>query len=54
MNQKGYTLLEVITAIIIIAVLLLIAVPGVSRLLANFRNDYYLKLQKSTKTAGCL
>lgn len=46
-NSKGFTMIEVITAIIIMGVLLMIAVPNVSKLMKQFRADYYSELEKT-------
>lgn len=51
-NSKGFTMIELLGALIIIGVLLLIAVPGVSTLMRRFREDYYVKLEKSLEASA--
>ena len=46
-NQKGFTMIELLAAIIILGVLLGIAIPGISNLMKQFRRDYYSKLEES-------
>lgn len=41
MNKNGFTLIELLAVIIILGVLLLIAVPSVSRIITQSRNDTY-------------
>ncbi len=51
-NDKGFTLVEIISTVIILSIILLIAVPAIGNLLNGFRTDYYKKLQKTVKTSG--
>jgi len=51
-NKKGFTMIEIIGAIIIMGVLLLLIIPGISKLMAKFRNDYYEKTEDSVNEAG--
>ena len=51
-NQKGFTMIELLAAIIILGVLLGIAIPGVSKLMKQFRRDYYGKLEESITTSA--
>ena len=51
-NNKGFTLVELITVIAIIAVFTSISVPLFSSLLSRFRTDYYKKLEQSIELAA--
>lgn len=46
-NNRGFTMIEILGAIIIMGVLLLIAVPSVSKLMENFRKNYYKELEET-------
>ena len=39
-NDKGFTLVEIISTVIILSIILLIAVPAIGNLLNGFRTDY--------------
>ena len=41
MNKKGYTLIEIIGAVIILGIIAIIAVAPFTRNLRGFRDDYY-------------
>jgi len=51
-NNKGFTMIEIIGAVIIMGVLLLLIIPGVSKLMQRFRNDYYEKLELTINESG--
>ena len=51
-KNKGYTLVEIIAAIVILALLILIAVPAINKQLINFRLNYYKKLENSVVSAS--
>lgn len=51
-NNKGFSMVEIIGAVIIMGVILLLIIPGISKLMAQFRNDYYEKLEGTTNEAG--
>ena len=46
-NERAFTMIELLAAIIIMGVLLGIAIPGVTKLMKQFRKDYYVKLEDS-------
>ncbi len=48
MNKKGFTLIEIIAVIIVISILLLIAVPSVSRYIEESRQKAYVATIKDT------
>ena len=52
MKNKAFTLVEMIAVVIILALLLLIAVPAIGAILSNFRNVYYKNLEKELETAS--
>ena len=52
MKNKAFTLVEMIAVVIILALLLLIAVPAIGAILANFRQVYYKNLEKELETAS--
>ena len=51
-NNKGFTMIEILGAIIIMGILLLIAVPTVSKLMKGFRDDYYVELEETIETSA--
>jgi len=51
-NNKGFTMSEILGAIVIMGVLLMLAVPTISRLMRNFRDNYYKKLEDSISEIG--
>lgn len=51
-NKKGFTMIEMLAVVIILALLLAIAVPAVSKQLGGFRVDYYDSLETSVLTSG--
>ena len=51
-NNKGFTMIEIIGIIVIMGVLLLLIIPGVSKLMEQFRKDYYKKLEDSINESG--
>ena len=52
MNNKGFTLLEVILVVAILGVITLIVVPSVSGLLNKNKNDQYTNLKMSIISAA--
>lgn len=52
MKNKAFTLVEMIAVVIILSMLLLIAVPAIGAILANFRLTYYKNLEKEIETAS--
>ena len=52
MKNKAFTLVEMIAVVVILALLLLIAVPAIGAILANFRQVYYKNLEKELETAS--
>ena len=52
MNKKGYTLIEIIGAVIILGIIAIIAVATFTRNLRGFRDDYYAQEENSLKEAG--
>ena len=51
-SKKGFTMIEMLAVVIILALLLAIAVPAISKQLGGFRVDYYDSLETSVLTAG--
>lgn len=52
MKNKAFTLVEMIAVVIILALLLIIAVPSIGAILSNFRHVYYKNLEKELETAS--
>ena len=51
-NKKGFTIIEVLFVILIIALLTLIAVPTVSKYIKSGTKTYYKTMENELKTAG--
>ena len=51
-NNKGFTLIEIIGAIIILGILLIIAIPYMNRNLETFREDYYNSIEETILASG--
>ena len=51
-NKNGFTLIEIIGAIIILGILLIIAVPYMNRNLETFRADYYNSIEETILSSG--
>ena len=51
-NKKGFSLIELIGVIMILAILLIIAVPNVIRYINKGKISYYVSLERELNTAG--
>ena len=47
MNSKGFTLIELLAAITIMGILMMVAIPSVSRTIENSRRDTFADVAKS-------
>ena len=52
MNQKGFTLIEILAAITILGILMSIAIVGINGVLDNAKKQYYVSAVKEMKLAG--
>lgn len=52
LNQKGFTMVEILVAFVILAIIAAIAIPVGSNLVKNTTKQYYKTLEDSVKTAG--
>lgn len=52
MNKKGFTLAELLAVVAILAIIVLVAVPTFNKYILNSKDEYYLTLEKSVRTAG--
>ena len=52
MNKKGFTMVELLVAIVVLALILLIAIPTVNKYIVKGEKVYYSSLQKEVKTTG--
>ena len=51
-NDKGFTMIEILASVIIMGVLLIIAVPAVSKMMKGFRENYYVELEETLLASG--
>jgi len=51
-NRKGFTLVEVIGAVIILGILAILAVPLFTKQLNTFRDDFYVNMVNTIKNSG--
>ena len=52
MNKKGFTLVELLAVIVILAVVITVAVPAFNKYILQSEKQYYNSLEKSVKTSG--
>ena len=50
-NSKGFTLIELLAVITIMGILMLVAIPAVSRTIENSRRDTFMNTAKSYASA---
>ena len=51
-NRKGFTLIELMSVVLVLSILLVIAVPSIMRYMKNGTLSYYRSLEKELKVAG--
>lgn len=51
-NNKGFTMIEIISVVIIIGVIMLLVIPGITRLMEKFKKDYYEKVELIVTESG--
>ena len=45
-NKNGFTLIELLTVIVILGILMMVAIPAISRMIENFRKDSLITISK--------
>ena len=51
-KKRGFTLVELLATITILSVVMIIAIPSVTKLIKKFGDNYYKTLEESIKLAG--
>ena len=51
-NSKGFTLIELLAVIVIMGILMMVAIPSVSRVIENSRKDTFVDIAKSYANAA--
>ena len=51
-NNKGFTLIELLAVIVIMGILMMVAIPSVSRVIENSRKDTFVDIAKSYANAA--
>ena len=51
-NKKGFSLIELLAVVIILAILLIITIPNVIRYISKGKNSYYISIEKQLNTTG--
>ena len=50
-EKKGFTLIELLAIIVIMGILMMVAIPAVSRIIENSRKDAVVDIEKSYANA---
>ena len=51
-NSKGFTLVELLAVIVIMGILMMVAIPAVTRTIENSRKDTFIDIAKSYANAA--
>ena len=51
-KKRGFTLVELLATITILSVIMIIAIPSVTKLIKKFGDNYYKMLEGNVKLAG--
>ena len=51
-NSKGFTLIELLAVIVIMGILMMVAIPSISRVIENSRKDTFVDIAKSYANAA--
>ena len=51
-NRKGFTMVELLGAVVILGILMMVAIPSVSSLIKGSKNKYYISQKKNLESAA--